>query len=36
MRIVVRDGVILSRDPEEIVIYVDIPIGQWSKDWPFT
>jgi hypothetical protein len=36
MRIVVRDGVIESRDPEGIVLYIDIPISQWSKNWPFT
>ncbi len=36
LRIVVRDGIIESRDPDGIVCYVDIPVSQWSKDWPFT
>ncbi len=36
LRVVVRDGTIEHRDPEEIVSYVDIPFSQWSKDWPFT
>ncbi len=36
LRVVVRDGVIESRDPPGIVCYVDIPISQWSKNWPFT
>lgn len=36
MRIAVRDGLIESRDPAGIVSYVDIPLGHWAKDWPFT
>jgi len=36
LRVVVRDGVIENRDPEEIVLYVDLPISLWSKDWPYT
>jgi hypothetical protein len=36
LQVVVRDGVIESRDPEGIVLYVDVPISRWPKDWPFT
>lgn len=36
VRIAVRDGVIERRVPEEIVCYVDLPIREWSRDWPFT
>jgi len=35
LRVVVRDGVIESREPEGIVCYVDISFSQWSKNWPF-
>ena len=36
LKVVVRDGVIESREPEGIVSYVDLPISQWSSNWPFT
>ncbi len=36
LRISLRDGVIATREPAEIVSYVDIPLGHWAKDWPFT
>jgi hypothetical protein len=36
IRIVVRDGVIEHREPEGIVAYVDLPLREWAKDWPFT
>lgn len=36
MRIVVQDGVIEAHAPEGIVLYVDIPISLWSKNWPYT
>lgn len=36
LKVVVRDGIIESCDPDRIVCYVDLPISQWSKDWPFT
>jgi hypothetical protein len=36
LRVVVRDGVVERRDPEAIVCYVDLPIREWAKDWPFT
>lgn len=36
LRIAVRDGVIERREPAELVSYVDLPLGQWAKDWPFT
>jgi hypothetical protein len=36
LQIVVRDGTIERSDPAGIVSYVDLPIREWSKDWPFT
>jgi hypothetical protein len=33
---VVRDGVVERREPEGIVAYVDLPLREWAKDWPFT
>ncbi len=36
LRVLVRDGVVVSSEPEEIACYVDIPFRDWSKDWPFT
>jgi hypothetical protein len=36
MHIVVRDGVIESQNTTSIHGYVDIPLHNWAKDWPFT
>ncbi len=36
LRVVVKDGMLRSREPEGIVSYVDVPLGRWAKDWPFT
>lgn len=36
LRVVVRDGVIESRDPDGIVVYVELPLNRWSRDWPLT
>lgn len=36
LRVVVRDGVLEVREPEEIVCYVDLPFREWAKSWPYT
>jgi hypothetical protein len=36
MRIVVRDGQIERREPDEIHGYTDVPFRRWADDWPFT
>jgi hypothetical protein len=36
MRIVVKDGAIISSSPGSIHGYVDIPLNSWAKDWPIT
>jgi hypothetical protein len=36
MKIVVRDGVIENELPMGIYGYIDIPLSQWAKNWPFT
>lgn len=36
MRIEVRDGKIENQNPTDICGYVDIPLSDWAKDWPYT
>jgi hypothetical protein len=36
LQAVVRDGVIETRAPAEIVGYVELPVARWASDWPFT
>jgi hypothetical protein len=36
LRVVVRDGVIEEHEPAGIVSYVELPLREWAKDWPFT
>lgn len=36
LRIVLRNGSIEHADPAGIVLYVDLPISRWARDWPFT
>lgn len=36
LHVVLRDGVVESREPEGIVSYVDLPLRDWASDWPFT
>ncbi len=36
LRVVVRDGVIETRDPEGIACYADLPFREWPKDWAYT
>jgi hypothetical protein len=36
VRVAVRDGVLVRREPEEIVCYVDLPFREWSTSWTYT
>jgi len=36
MKIIVRDGVIEHEAPAGIHGYIDIPLSQWTKNWPYT
>jgi len=36
MKIVVRDGIIENETSIGIHEYIDIPLRQWAKNWPFT
>jgi len=36
MQVVVRYGVIEAQNPDSIRGYVDIPLGKWAMDWPYT
>lgn len=36
VRVTVRDGQILSRDPEGIIGHVSVPIGRWMLNVPYS
>ena len=35
IRVEMRDGLVLSEDPEGLVGYVAVPFGKWWEDIPY-